>query len=288
MPEGHTIHRAARDQRPMLVGQALAVSSPQGRFADGAALLDGHTCTGIDAYGKHLLYRFAGPGDLHVHLGLFGKFRTTKLPAAEPRGAVRIRMVGATYVVDINGPHRCEVLDLAGVAALLARIGPDVLRDDADRELAWAKISRSRTSIGQLLMDQSVMAGIGNIYRSEILWRQRIDPATPGRDVPREAFDRIWIDGAALLRIGVARNSIVTVDNAAARSRYRERVNIFNKPACPACATAIVRSEVAGRRLFACPACQVRGAPAPAVPATLPQAGSARRRGSGRPAPPHR
>lgn len=268
MPEGHTIHRAARDQRPMLVGKTLAISSPQGRFADGAALLDGHACTAIDAFGKHLLYRFGGLGDLHVHLGLFGKFRTRKLPAADPRGAVRIRMVSATHVVDINGPHRCEVLDVDAVAALLARIGPDVLRDDADPERAWARISRSRTSIGQLMMDQSVMAGIGNIYRSEILWRQRIDPATPGKDIARAEFDRLWADAAALLQIGVTRNSIVTVDNAPARSRYRERVNIFNKPACPTCAAAIVRSEVAGRRLFTCPACQT----SPQSSAPLPQA----------------
>jgi endonuclease-8 len=257
MPEGHTIHRAARDQRPMLIGQQLEVMSPQGRFAEGAAQLDGQVCTAIDAYGKHLLYRFADAQALHIHLGLFGKFRTAKLPAAEPRGAVRVRMISGSHVVDINGPNRCEVLDVADVAALTARIGPDVLRADADPDLAWAKISRSRTPIGQLMMDQSVMAGIGNIYRTEILWRQRINPRTPGKAVPREAFDRIWADAVILLQLGVEKNAIITVDGMkSTRSRYRERVNIFNKPTCPVCATPIERFELAARRVFACPVCQ--------------------------------
>ena len=257
MPEGHTIHRAARDQRPMLVGQALAISSPQGRFVDGATLLDGRTCTAIDAYGKHLLYRFAGDDALHIHLGLFGKFRTAPLPAAEPRGAVRVRMIGDTHVVDINGPNCCEMLDGAGAAALAARIGPDVLRADADPERAWAKIARSRVAIGQLLMDQSVIAGIGNIYRSEILWRQRIHPTTPGNAIDRAAFDRIWADAVHLLGIGVERNAIVTVD-AARPGRYRARTNIFARPKCPACGGPVERSELATRRVFACPACQPR------------------------------
>jgi endonuclease VIII len=258
MPEGHTIHRAARDQRPMLAGKMLGVTSPQGRFAEGAARLDGQTCTGVDAYGKHLLYHFAHDETLHIHLGLFGRFRTARRPAAEPRGAVRVRMVSATHVIDINGPNTCEVLDAAALAALIARIGPDVLRNDADPERAWARISRSRTPIGQLLMDQSVMAGIGNIYRSEILWRQKLHPEIPGKHVEREVFDRIWADSVHLLEIGVKNNAIITVDGVKkSRSRYGERVNIFGKQGCPACKTEIRRLEMGTRRVFACETCQI-------------------------------
>lgn len=256
MPEGHTIHRAARDQRPMLAGQVLDVSSPQGRFMEGAARLDGRRCTGIDAYGKHLLYRFDDLS-LHIHLGLFGRFRCARRPAAEPKGEVRVRMMSDTHVVDINGPNACEVLDPAEAAALAGRIGPDVLRADADPERAWVRISRSRSSIGQLVMDQSVMAGIGNIYRSEILWRQRIHPDTPGQRLPREAFDRIWNDAVALLTLGVKTNAIITVEGGKkSKLRYGERVNIFAKEACPACAGKITAYEIAGRRAFACAACQ--------------------------------
>ncbi|MEM6666396.1 MAG: DNA-formamidopyrimidine glycosylase family protein, partial [Pseudomonadota bacterium] len=116
MPEGHTIHRAARDHRRMLKGHALKVASPQGRFAAGAAHLDGRVCHGIEAYGKHLLYLFDDDATLHIHLGLFGRFKKHKQPLPEPKGAVRIRMEGETHGVDINGPTICEIL--AGTCSL--------------------------------------------------------------------------------------------------------------------------------------------------------------------------
>jgi endonuclease VIII len=260
MPEGHTLHRAARDQRPMLVGQRLAVSSPQGRFAEGAARLNGQGCAAVEAYGKHLIYRFEGGDALHIHLGLYGQFRSAPTPAPEPRGAVRVRMVSTSHVIDINGPNTCEVLDGAGLADLTARIGPDVLRDDADPDRAFARISKSRTGIGALIMDQSVMAGVGNIYRSEILWRQRLHPDVPGRHIGRAAFDRLWADAVHLLRLGVEHDAIITNEAAdAAVTKYGERVNIFARENCPACAGAIRRFEIAGRRAFACDACQPKG-----------------------------
>jgi endonuclease VIII len=257
MPEGHTIHRAARDQRRMLAGKTLAVSSPQGRFLDGAALLDGATCTDVDAYGKHLLYQFDNGLSLHIHLGLFGKFKTQKVPAREPVGAVRVRMESPTHVVDINGPNTCELLNPAERAALVTRIGPDVLRKDADPDQAFQRISKSKAPIGLLLMDQSVLAGIGNIYRSEILWRCQVSPHVPGKSIDRATFDMMWADAVALLEIGVRNNAIITVDGVAkSKSRYGERVNIFNKPHCPRCHGEITRFEMATRRAFYCATCQ--------------------------------
>jgi endonuclease VIII len=259
MPEGHTIHRAAQDQTKMLVGKVLDVSSPQGRFMEGAALLDSQKCLSVEAYGKHLIYRFQNHLALHIHLGLFGVFKTGKIPAAEPVGAVRIRMISSTHVVDINGPNTCEILDDAELAALTNRIGPDVLREDANPDLAFAKIIKSRASIGQLLMDQSVMAGIGNIYRTEILWRQKLHPETPGKQISREAFDRIWTDSVHLLKIGVKHNAIITRDDdvqSGKKSKYGERFNIFNKANCPDCGTDIRIFEIATRRAFMCETCQ--------------------------------
>ena len=257
MPEGHTIHRAARDQRRMLAGHTLAVSSPQGRFMEGAAMIDGATCESVEAYGKHLLYGFGNTLALHIHLGLFGKFKSHKRPAKEPVGAVRVRMESATHVVDINGPNTCELLTPDERAALIARIGPDVLRKDADAARAFARISKSKAGIGQLLMDQSVLAGIGNIYRTEILWRCQVSPDTPGRHIDRDTFDMLWADAVALLEIGVKNNAIITVDGVSkSRSRYGERVNIFNKPHCPRCHGEIIKVEIAKRRAFYCGTCQ--------------------------------
>ena len=166
-------------------------------------------------------------------------------------------MISTTHVVDINGPNTCEVLDPPQLAALIARIGPDVLRSDAEPDLAWTRISKSRVAIGQLLMDQAVVAGIGNIYRSEILWRQKVHPKTPGNQITRAVFDQLWNDAVLLLAIGVKNNAIITVDGVKkSRSKYGERVNIFGKLVCPACATNIETFSLATRRVFVCASCQ--------------------------------
>jgi endonuclease-8 len=106
-------------------------------------------------------------------------------------------------------------------------------------------------------MDQSVMAGIGNIYRSEILWRQSIHPETPGSAISRVMFDGIWNDAKKLLALGVKHNAIITTNaTTKSKSRYRERVNIFAKTICPTCNGAIRRFEISGRRAYLCESCQ--------------------------------
>jgi endonuclease-8 len=257
LPEGHTIHRAARDHHRIFARQKLIVSSPQGRFSEGASILNEQICSAVEAFGKHLLYKFNNEYTLHIHLGLFGRIRKQKLPFAEPKSSVRIRLMGKKYLVDIIGPTICEALDQKGVMDLIRRIGPDVLRPDANPDFAFEKISRSKAPIGRLIMDQSVMAGIGNIYRSEILWRQAIHPETPGKAICQRAFDRIWGDARALLAIGVKRNAIVTVfDEQSAKRGYGEKYNIFGKTNCPNCKGEIRRFEISGRRTFVCETCQ--------------------------------
>lgn len=257
VPEGHTIHRAARDHREVFAGEVLDVSSPQGRFAEGAKVLNGLRCDNVEAYGKHLIYRFEYGRALHIHLGLFGRLRKRKLPLGEPKGAVRVRLVCSSHVVDINGPNTCEVLDEPELLALIGRIGPDVLRADADPNQAFDRITKSKIPIGRLIMNQSVMAGIGNIYRTEILWRQAIHPLTPGRALSRDDFDRIWTDAVHLLTIGVKRNSIITTSYVpSGRGRPREKVNIFGKTRCPKCKGDVERLELESRKVYLCASCQ--------------------------------
>ena len=257
MPEGHTIHRAAIDHHKVLAGDKLTIQSPQGRFAEGSCHLSGKLCTAVEAFGKHLIYRFEAGDSLHIHLGLFGKIRKHKLPLKEPRGAVRVRLINGSHAIDINGPSICEVLNVEELMKLTARIGPDVLRSDANPDLAFNRISKSKSSIGSLIMDQSVMAGIGNIYRTEILWRQAVHPETLGNNIDRQTFDRIWNDAKALLTLGVKHNAIITKKGAGRfKSKYRENFNIFAKESCPDCKGEIRRLEINGRRAFVCQNCQ--------------------------------
>ncbi len=263
MPEGHTIHRLAREHARLLVGGPVAASSPQGRFATGAELLTGREVEGVEPYGKHLFYRFAGDVLLHVHLGLYGAFATGPLPAPEPRGALRLRLVTTQAWVDLRGPTACELFTPADRDRVLARLGPDPLRKDADPELAWRKLARSRAPIGALLMDQSVLAGVGNVYRAEVLYRAGVSPFRPGREVPQEVWEAMWDDLRVLLRAGVRTGHIVTTarqdrDRRSGPPRREDRYYVYRRAdlPCRRCGTPVRTTLMVARNLFWCPVCQ--------------------------------
>lgn len=167
MPEGHTLHRIARHHRRLLAGRAVHADSPQGRFVEGAQRIDGHRVDGVEAWGKHLLYAIHGADYLHVHLGLYGKFRDGILPAPEAKGALRLRMITDEVWIELRGATACELLEAPGREAVIARLGPDVLRSDARASDFVDRAGRSRAPIGGLVMDQSVVAGVGNVFRAE-------------------------------------------------------------------------------------------------------------------------
>ena len=257
MPEGHVIHSAARKHRRILVGHLICVSSPQGRFHGEALKLSGNKCQAVEAYGKHLVYIFDNNNLLHIHLGLFGRIRLHKSTVVQPSDTVRVRLEGNRYSIDIIGPSICETFTHSELERLKAKIGPDPLRDDSDSIRVFNRISNSRTAIGKLIMDQSVIAGIGNIYRTEILWRQNIHPNTVGRLLTQSQLESIWNDAKFLLNIGVKKNSIVTTDDQISGSKKsKETLNIFGKISCPRCDANIVQLEINGRRAFVCERCQ--------------------------------
>ena len=261
MPEGHTIHRIARDHAKWFAGQELIVLSPQGRFVDEAKRLSGNQLLGTSAIGKHLFYHWPGGVTMHVHLGLYGKFRVHRNPPPVPRGAVRVRMIGEERAFDLNGPNRCELLSESAMEKLKQRLGQDPLDENADKEVVWQKITRSRAAIGSLLLNQSVIAGLGNIYRAEILFLLGIYPERTGREISREEFDRIWELSVKLLHTGVRYNKIITVDTnqsgePASRLKSKERLNIYKQDNCPNCGGEIYYWTLAARTIYACDACQ--------------------------------
>lgn len=266
MPEGHTLHRLARLHQRRYGGAPVAVSSPQGRFATDAAVVDGRVLTRTSVWGKHLFHHYAGGPIVHVHLGLYGAFTEWRVPSGvdaalpEPVGQVRMRIVGAGYGTDLRGPTVCEVIDEGQVSDVLARLGPDPLRSDADPSWAWARISKSRRPIGALLMDQTVIAGVGNVYRSELLFRHGIDPYRPGRDVGEEEFAAAWTDLVALMKVGLRGGKIIVVrpehDHGAPSYRQgRPRTYVYRRAgdACRVCGDTIRTAVLEGRNVFWCP-----------------------------------
>ncbi len=267
MPEGHTIHRLARDHRPLLVGHPVQASSPQGRFATGAEMLTGRTVERIEPYGKHLFYGFEGDTLLHVHLGLYGSFTVGTGPPPAPRGALRLRLVveepDRQSWIDLRGPTACELYTPQDRDAVVARLGPDPLRKDADPSRAWARIRRSRTAIGALLMDQSVLAGIGNVYRAEVLYRAGLSPFRPGTQVPEATWSAMWDDLRVLLRAGVRAGHIVTTrpedrDRRSGPARREDRFYVYRRHGqpCRRCGTRVLTQLMVARNLFWCPVCQ--------------------------------
>jgi endonuclease-8 len=261
MPEGPTIHRIARDQNEILAGKKLTLTSPQGRFESGARALNNRRLDHIEAVGKHLFYHFDGSRILHIHLGLYGKFRVQPAPGAAPRGAVRVRIASATHIVDLNGPNQCDVIDPTARTEILDRLGADPLAPNANPAKAWTRIHASKQSIGQLLMDQSVIAGIGNIYRAELLWDAKIHPRTLGSDLPKKTFHHIWKTAIAWMELAVDEGRIITTTRRAwkkppAKLTRDERFNIYKHAHCPRCDAKVEQYPLAGRKVYACPSCQ--------------------------------
>jgi endonuclease-8 len=266
VPEGHTLHRLARANRLLLTGKVVRASSPQGRFVEGAALLNGRQFISAEAYGKHLFHRYEGLSDrLHIHLGLYGKFLAHAQPAPVPIGAVRLRLETDTDYLELRGATQCELITPPERRELLARLGPDPLRPGADPERAWQRIRRSKTSIGQLLMNQDVLAGVGNVYRAEVLFRAQLAPHRPGQEVTEAEFTAMWSDIVTLMRAGMRTGVIVTTlrgdrDRRSGPARPEDRHYVYRRTGLPCrrCGTPIRTEVLATRNLFWCPTCQPR------------------------------
>lgn len=335
MPEGHTVHRLAHTFGALFVGQRLEVSSPQGRFADGARVISGQFLTKSQAYGKHMYLGFGPTLDhpvedlawLRVHLGLYGSWtfasdgstevahaigaprkrvgeRETTLGPQDPgegstfvpgstlhgvwqppapRGQVRARLETEQAVADLNGPSACEVIDHEAKLVSVAKLGPDPIRADANAQLFIDRVKRSRTTIGALLMNQQVLAGVGNIYRAEVLFRAGIDPLAPGNTLTSSQLQDIWDDLVLLMRDGVKVGAIITTepkdrlkglsaidfepgrpvtrqntdDNPDAVPRNQSFYTYHRTGApCRLCGTPIAMKDLQARKLYWCPTCQ--------------------------------
>ena len=323
MPEGHSVHRIARQFGLHFVGKPVRVSSPQGRFAAGAAQLDGHVMVASIAVGKQMFLEFEHGLWLRIHLGIYGAWdfsgditanatiagangrmgqtnqrgalvdgafedslasigapRRTRLRMAEqervgeldsnfppePIGAVRVRLLTDVTCADLRGPTACEVLEAEQVQAVIDRLGPDPLLDKGRKgeDRFTATVLKKPTSIALLLMDQSVVAGIGNVYRAEMLFRARLNPHTPGKALSEETVRALWKDWAKLLKIGVETGQMMTMDGLrgaakdAALANRADRHWVYHRTGepCRVCGTPIVMEELGGRKLYWCPNCQ--------------------------------
>lgn len=331
MPEGHSVHRIARQFERNFIGKTLSASSPQGRFAEGAAVLDGRSAVSVQAVGKQMFLEAEGDVWLRVHLGLYGAWdfageilvdptiasangrmgqtnqrgtvideeildhagENSLASIGAPRrtrvhvrmseqtkgladegvewpppvvGQVRLRLMTDITAADLRGPTACVLQTPDEMLATIAKLGPDPLvGDPVENEERFVRaVRKKQTVIALLLMDQSVVSGIGNVYRAEMLYRQRLNPHTPGRDVPEDVVRALWHDWVRLLAIGVETGQMMTMDDLSPE-RYRaamasrdDRHWVYHRAGlpCRVCGTEIALEEIGARKLYWCPRCQ--------------------------------
>jgi endonuclease-8 len=253
MPEGHTLHRLARDLGADLERRPVAAASPQGRFA-AVDDVDGAEVRTAEAYGKHLFLHLSTGASVHVHLGMQGKWLRYDDPAVAPLRQVRLRLSTPVVAWDLVAPSTCELLGAAGVRRVVDRLGPDPLRRDADAARGVAALGGASGAIGAALLDQTLVAGVGNVFRNEALHELGIAPARPCRSLRRDELEALWSVLARMMSQAVEDGRIVTVDGpdrllvpeSQARKVYRQDV-------CRDCGAPVVTSTVGGRTAYSCP-----------------------------------
>jgi endonuclease-8 len=251
VPEGHEIHGLALEHARDLAGHCINVSSPQGRHPELARVLDGHFLARVEAHGKHLFYTWRDAPFLHIHLGLIGSFEHHPSPAPTPRASVQLRLASPLAAADLVGATTCELLGFPERQAILDRLGPDVLAADADPDRAWQRLTRRSTPIGAALLDQRILAGVGNVYRAEALFVCGIHPARATTSLTRAEFDQLWQTLVSMLRQGVADRRIMTVHPTEGDGLY-----VYKQPNCRRCGSPVRMWQMGVRRTYACETCQ--------------------------------
>ncbi|HEY8408370.1 MAG TPA: DNA-formamidopyrimidine glycosylase family protein [Gaiellaceae bacterium] len=253
MPEGDALLRAAQ-RLQVLVGQRVEVETPHPRAAVKhlAERLDGLTLQSVEAVGKNLLLRFDGGLVLHSHLRMNGRWRV------EPRGA---RRVGQPWLVLRGDTHEGvlwngPVLELRRDVGRVSRLGPDILDvpPDLDAMVERLRAQPSSREVGDALLDQHAVAGIGNLWKAESLWEERVSPWRALADVRDDELRAVLVAAHRLMRASVEGTRPL-------RRCYRRA----GRP-CPRCST-LIRSYPQGddaRTAYWCPGCQ-RGGRQPAA-----------------------
>ena len=268
MPEGHTVHRTANEFNAKFAGSLLQLDSPQGRFSSGAAQVSGTKLLAANAIGKQLFLEFDAELVLRVHLGIYGKWNWVNLAkngdflALPVKGEVRARFYNSTDLAELRGPTVCEVVPSELAAQVTRRLGPDPINPDPDGQEASRfidRVAKSAQPIGQLLMDQSVISGVGNVYRAELLFRAGVDPYLPGLSLQQEVLANLWDDAVKLLAVGVKHGFMITRDELFDSHPDKTDRNFVYKregQPCRICGTEIALALMQGRKLYWCPRCQ--------------------------------
>jgi endonuclease VIII len=259
MPEGDTIARAAATLGARVGGRVVTTVRP-----GALARLRGRRLLAVEPVGKHLYMRFDDGIVLHTHMRMTGAWHLYAHGERWRRGAHL-----ATAVIDFDDVtavlFAAPVCELIGVGRVGEGLGPDILAEhfDVASVLARARASHHNT-IAEVLLDQSVCAGIGNIYRCDALWRERVDPLTSPRQLDDASVVHLYRQARDLMRRAIVPDA------------FRARSVIHNRAGrpCPACGDTIASRSLGRppRTLFWCPQCQAPRRAGELTPSAAPTA----------------
>ena len=264
MPEGDTVHRMARVLGHELTGQTIdrLLLHDRGEIHE----LAGKRVESVVARGKHMLVSFDAAWVLRVHLGMNGRWRRLHVRERAPREpTVRIENGETAYVCE--GAYQAELIRRAALRSnpRLARLGPDLLAEPPDIDEAVRRAKQpgnAAREIGDLLMDQRVAAGIGNVYKSEVLFECRVHPRTPMHRLSEDDVRGIYDKAAALMRLNLLTRRRMSVSLRRRSQATSQRFWVYRRAGKPCldCGTPIQRflqGDMA-RSTYFCPGCQRR------------------------------
>lgn len=262
MPEGDTLYRTATVLREVLLGRAVTGARARPGGPDLTRVV-GSRVDRVASVGKHLLIGFDDGLSLHTHLGMHGswhRYRPAERWRRSPARAVCVIETPTTVAVCFDAPV-AELLETRalGLHPALARLGPDLIEPEPDVPGALERLrepSRAAETIAEALLDQRAMAGLGNVYRSEVLFLERVDPFSTVGSLAAPDLERLVTAGARLLRA----NRDGPRRTTTGRDHEGERLWVYRRTGrpCRRCGSPI-RSVVLGslpRRLWWCPTCQ--------------------------------
>jgi endonuclease-8 len=244
VPEGDTIHRTARALDRALAGERLVgIELPRLRFAPFAT---DTLVEGVDAAGKHCLVRFDDGRILRTHMGMTGSWHLYRAGERWKRSRAGLRALVAVpeWEAVCFGAPTVELT----VDPPIAHLGPDLCRDDADIDEALRRMRGvdGERPIGDVLLDQRIASGIGNIWKNESCFACGVDPSTPLEAVSEEERRRLLVTAAGMLRRSVAGE--------------RQAMAVYGRTgqACRRCGASIVWTRLGDppRGTYWCPACQ--------------------------------
>lgn len=268
MPEGDNIHRHAQELGARLLGQTVTALYARGVAY---AALVGQPVTSVEAQGKHLLVGVGDRARLHVHLGMTGRMRVVPRNELSLTAAARASLVVATDELAVvwSAARTVEVLRAAFAHAhpVLRELGPDLLDPEFEPRAAVTR-ARDRpaaTTLGELLMDQRVACGIGNVYKSEVLFLERLDPWTPVGRVDDDALARLYAHARTLMRNNLGpwrRTTTANLSRGDWIPRGRGRFHVYRRAGrpCGVCGTVVAMAQQGNppRSTYYCPRCQPR------------------------------